>query len=354
MKLVFPKPASNEPSAAANSFATRVVRSTTRSKAPVFTLGSARSGTTLLYHTLLSAGGFAVLRSETHAFNVLEPAYGNWRVPTNRKKFVDAWLKTRMFKISGLDESEIRAMLMAECNDGGDFLRLFLGEIARKQAAERWAECTPDHLLYIERIKQTIPDALIIHIIRDGRDVALSLEKQKWIRPFPWDADRRLDVAALHWEWAVQRGREAGRKLGADYCEISFEQLVLDPRPVLAHLSDFIRQDLNYDRIREAAIGSVAHPNSSFQNGQRAGEFNPIGRWKEALPSEQIRTLEALVGDTLRELGYSTSDLEINTADRRQFARLRDRYNRYFDLKLWLKKKPRVGKFLVNKELDWL
>jgi hypothetical protein len=338
----------------ANSFAVPVVRSGSRSKAPVFTLGSARSGTTLLYHMLLSAGGFAVLRSETHAFNVIEPAYGDLTVPRNRKKLLDAWLKTRMFKLSGLEEREIRAKIMAECNNGGDFLRLFMGEIARKQGTERWAECTPDHLLLIDRIKQTIPDALIIHIIRDGRDVALSLDKQKWIRPFPWDADKHLDVAALHWEWVVQRGREAGRKLGADYCEISFEQLVLDPRPVLARLSEFIQQDLNYERIQEAAIGSVAQPNSSFQKGSSAGEFNPIGRWKQALSPEQIRTLEALVGNTLRELGYTTGDLESKTTGQRRIARRRDRYRHYFDLKLWLKKKPRVGKFLVNKELDWL
>ena len=40
-----------------------------RSKAPVFVLGCGRSGTKFLYHTLLSAGGFAVYHSESNAFN---------------------------------------------------------------------------------------------------------------------------------------------------------------------------------------------------------------------------------------------------------------------------------------------
>jgi hypothetical protein len=56
--------------------------------------------------------------------------------------------------------------------------------IARKQHVQRWADCTPEHLLYLKQIQQTIPGALIIHVLRDGRDVSLSLEKQGWIRPF--------------------------------------------------------------------------------------------------------------------------------------------------------------------------
>jgi len=325
-----------------------------RSRAPVFVLGSPRSGTTLLYHMVLSAGGFAVLRSETHFFNLFEPGFGDLRIARNKENLMHAWFATRMFRISQLKADEVRAKVMAECQNGGDLLRMFMGEIARKQGVERWAECTPDHLLYIERIKQTIPDALIIHVIRDGRDVALSLDKQRWIRPLPGDGERHLEVAALYWEWAVHRGRQAGRKLGGDYCEVSFEQLVRNPSPVLAEVSEFIQQDLNYDRIQKAAIGSIAQPNSSFQNGSQAGEFNPIGRWKEALSPEQIRTMEALIGDTLRELGHATAAVDSKTARQPQLARLRSRYRRYFDLKLWLKNKPGVGQLLVNKHLDWL
>ena len=77
---------------------------------------------------------------------------------------------------------------MAECRNGGDFLRIVMEEMCRKQGVERWAETTPDHLLYISWIKETIPDALVIHVIRDGRDVALSWEKKGQIRRLPWTA----------------------------------------------------------------------------------------------------------------------------------------------------------------------
>ena len=70
-----------------------------------------------------------------------------------------------------------------------------MGDIAEQQGASRWGECTPEHLLYIDKIKRDIPDAKVIHVIRDGRDVAVSLDRQRWIRPFPWDKKQSLLVA---------------------------------------------------------------------------------------------------------------------------------------------------------------
>src|ERR1700730_18323820 len=73
------------------------------SNAPVFVLGSPRSGTTLLYHMLLSSGGFAVYRSETHVFNMLETAYGDLGNASNKRKLMKAWLGSKLFRVSGLD-----------------------------------------------------------------------------------------------------------------------------------------------------------------------------------------------------------------------------------------------------------
>ena len=50
---------------------------TPRSNAPVFVLGCSRSGTTLLYHMLLSAGNFAINRAESAVLNLLEPRFGD-------------------------------------------------------------------------------------------------------------------------------------------------------------------------------------------------------------------------------------------------------------------------------------
>ena len=62
-----------------------------RSKAPVFVLGCPRSGTTLLYHMLLSAGNFVVYRAESQVFNLLEPRFGDLRVDRNKAALLEAW-----------------------------------------------------------------------------------------------------------------------------------------------------------------------------------------------------------------------------------------------------------------------
>src|SRR5579872_4409630 len=87
-------------------------RTRTRAKAPVFIVGSPRSGTTLLYHMILSAGNFAVYRSETHIFNVFAPHYGDLRMTANRAKMVDEWLQSKYFRLTGLDAAETRSYLM--------------------------------------------------------------------------------------------------------------------------------------------------------------------------------------------------------------------------------------------------
>jgi hypothetical protein len=302
-----------------------------KNKAPVFVLGCPRSGTTVLYHMLLSAGGFAVYRAESNVFNILAPRFRGMRSAEDRNELLELWLRSKLFRVSGLDAGEISAKIMAECRGGGDFLRIVMQEIARKQGVGRWADCTPEHLLYMEEIKRQIPDALFIHIIRDGRDVALSYVKQGWSYPLPWDRQEALGVAGLYWEWIVRKGRERGKRLGASYHEVRFEELIANPQETLSRIGVFIDHDLDYDRIQHNGIGSVSDPNSSFA-GESEGTFNPIARWKKKMSPQQIATFEGLVGGFLGELGYSPfSEAKPRTSLRA--ARLRATYLPMFEAK---------------------
>lgn len=304
-----------------------------RRKAPVFVLGCPRSGTTVLYHMLLSAGGFAVYRSESNVFNLLAPRFNGMRSASDRRQLMHHWLRSMLFRRSGLDARQIEATIMAECRGAGDFLRLVMEAVARAQKVPRWADCTPEHLLYMKEIKRQVPYALFIHIIRDARDVALSYVKQGWSYPLPWDRDERLGVAGLYWEWIVRKGREQGRALGADYQEVRFEELVGNPRRTLSQLGEFIEHDLDFDRIQSVGIGSVRQPNSSFA-GESEASFNPVARWKTKMSAKQIAAFEDLVGDFLRELQYPV------TSQKRwslRAARLRSTYLTMFETKRWIK-----------------
>src|SRR5438445_9217956 len=263
-----------------------------RGNAPVFVLGCGRSGTTLLYNMILSAGGFAADQAESNVINLLEPRFGNLSIRRNREKLMDAWINSKLFRVSGLNADEIRNKVLQECRNGGDFLRIIMGGMARHQGVRRWADCTPEHLLYMSRIKETIPDALIIHIIRDGRDVALSTDKLGYIKRAPWDRKPSVMAAGLYWEWMVRKGREDGRTLGDDYIEVRFEELVSEPRTTLAKLSHFIEHDLDYDHIQKIGIGSVSEPNTSFKGKSGTEKFNPLGRWTQGFSQENLVIFE--------------------------------------------------------------
>jgi Sulfotransferase family len=326
-------------------------RTSERSKAPVFVLGCGRSGTTLLYHMLLSSGNFAVYRTESNIINLLEPRFGDLSLRWNRRRMLKAWYDSRLYTLSGLDKKELEARLDAGCRNGGDFLRIFMEQVAEQQGMERWADCTPEHLLYLNRIKETIPDALIIQIIRDARDVTLSMDKGFWIRPLPWQMDKRLLVTGLYWEWIVQKGREFGRTIPNDYTEVHFEELVRSPRETLARLGQFIDHDLDYERIQKIGIGSVSEPNTSFHD---SGTFNPIGRWKEKFPPEQLKLFEGLIGSTLEELGYELATKGSGLENSSELKRLRTMYRAYFNSKLWLKANTPLGRLLVTRDLEWI
>jgi hypothetical protein len=322
-----------------------------RNKRPVFVLGSPRSGTTLLYHMLLSAGNFAIYRTESNVFNLLAPRFGDLSVERNKQELMKVWLRSKLFERSGLNGPAIESKVIAECRNSGDFLRIVMGEMCRQQGVERWADCTPDHLLYLDEIKKTIPEALVIHIVRDGRDVALSLEKQGWIRPFPWDRDKGVLIAGLYWEWIVTEGRKNGRLWGQDYTEIHFEDLITNPRPTLAKLSEFIAQDLDYDRIQKVGVGSVSDPNTSFKANGNAS-FNPVGRWKTQFTPDALAEFEYEVGSTLKELGYELGALSGRNGPHSSGRRAA--YRALYGGKLWLKRKTPLGRWLISDDLSHL
>jgi Sulfotransferase family len=316
-------------------------------KPPVFIVGCPRSGTSYLYHLLLSAGGFAEFRTQMNIFDVLEPIYGDLGDLKNKTRMMNDWLQSKAFDCSGLQAEQIKAKVLAECRGASGFLRIVMDEVARKQGVDRWIDSTPTNIPHLLRIKNDFPDARFVHIIRDGRDVALSLVKREWSRPLPWDRSKPLLAAGLYWEWIVRKGRKFGALLHPDYVEIKYEDLVAQPADVLQRLAVFLQHDLNYDRIREVSIGSVKNPLTAFKEEFAQGEFTPVGRWKNNFPPDQLIIFENLVGDYLKELGYALSangaETKTSTAKSRRLV-----YRAYYEVKQWAKINTPLSRLMVS------
>jgi hypothetical protein len=330
-----------------NSASTQRVSARSAMRPPVFIVGCPRSGTSFLYHLLLSAGGFAEFHTQMNAYDVLEPIFGNLSVLGNRKAAVAEWLRSKGFKVSGLDAQEIEAKILADCHGASDFLRIIMEEVARRQGVDRWIDSTPTNIPHMLRIRRDFPKAQFVHIIRDPRDVALSLDKQGWSRPLPWDKKRSLLAAALYWEWIVRKGRKLGAMLGLNYIEVRYEDLVERQRETLTMIGAFLHHDLDYDRVQQISIGSVKKPLTSFKEDLQKGQFTPVGRWKEKFPPGQLAQFEMLIGDYMQELGYQ---LSVDTAQNHSFGTMRKRmiYSLYYELKQWAKIHTPLSRMMVD------
>jgi hypothetical protein len=317
-----------------------------RNRAPVFVVGSARSGNTLLYNLLLSSGHFPQYRSEPVVFDLLVPRFGDFRRRRNREELMKYWVRSTQCRLAGLDPQLITARALNEISSAGEFLTSVMDDVARSQGCQRWAVWGPDNLLHMRAIKHQIPGALFIHVIRDGRDVAHALRTRGFIRPFPWDRRYRLLVSALHWKWKVRRGCSVGRELGSDYLEVRFEDLVLQPQPTLARIGDFIGAPLDYNVIRNS---QPIVPNTSFPE-ELSGSFAPVGRWKKQLRAEEVGQLEALIGDELQELGYPLSS-PIQTKPNLRLRSLQAAYPPFYSLKEWLRLRTPLGRLVSMNRL---
>jgi hypothetical protein len=324
-----------------------------RKRCPVFVIGCPRSGTNLLYDTLLSSGGFAIYRGRVPVYQVLIPRFGRLDRLENRKKIIAIWLRSEGFRRSGLDGVELTANVVENCRSGGDFLRIIMGEIARKQQVNRWAFYTPDTVVRVETVKKEIPEALFVHIIRDGRDIALSLRKLGDFNPFPWSRrSRSMEETALYWEWMVQKGRRHGRKIPNDYLEIRYEDLVEDVRRTLKGLSEFLDHDLDYDRVQTAALGTISKPNSSFREEAADAGFNAVQRWKRRLSQDQVASLEWQVGKTLEALGYARTASVHGWKPTVRDKWLRAFYPLLLESKIWVKMNTPLGRFSSLAKLE--
>lgn len=315
-------------------------------KPPIFIVGCPRSGTSFLYHLLLSAGGFARFHTQMNAYDVLDPIYRPSKSANHRRRMMRDWTQSKAFEASGLDAEHIGSRVIAECHSIGDFMRVVMNEVADAQQVERWVDSTPTNIPHMLRIAVDFPDAQFLHIIRDPRDIALSLEKRKWTRPLPWDKEKPLPAAGLYWEWIVRKGRKYGERLAGRYKEVRYESLVQEPEKVLPSIGEFLGEELDYRRIQQSSLGSVKNPLTSFSDDLKRGEFTPVGRWKQKFPLDQLQDLEDFVGDYMAELGYSRST---QPSGRTFFiGRNRLMYGWFYGLKQWAKVNTPLSRMFVN------
>jgi Sulfotransferase family len=191
---------------------------------------------------------------------------------------------------------------------------------ADRQGKARYAEKTPVNVLHLELLATTFPEARFVHLIRDGRDVALSY----------LDADfgaTSVPEAAVHWRRFVREGRRAGAVLGPGrYREVRYEDLIAGPEDVLRSLCDFL--ELSFDPAMltyHTRAGDLLRTTSHQEHHGRIAlpPTSGLRDWRRDMGARDLAAFEAIAGDVLDDVGYDRGVSDIPDDARRAARRAR-------------------------------
>ncbi len=274
---------------------------------PIFVLGCARSGTTLLQLMLHAHPRIAIppeTRFLTEAYEQRE-RFGDLREPANVDALVD-WIfvdpKQRLVRDLKLDVEEFRTRAHQVEPTLGSVLGLVLQMYAERWGKPRWGDKRPSYFKRIDALLAMFPDAQIVHLIRDGRDCVASLQRMPW-----WGSG---SIGAMqNWLAAMQTGARCRRRLRDDqFFELRYEDLVVNPRVELQRLCDFLGEEFDEAMLETSEAARDAVPKRKRRRHHRRTTHQvsdaAVGRWEGDLEPWEVTLMEAVAGRELQRQGY--------------------------------------------------
>jgi hypothetical protein len=277
-----------------------------------FICGATRSGTTLL-RLMLDSHPELAIPGETHF--IVPMIKATWRRGQSADELADLIVASERWGDFHLDEADVRARLRGvdplNCADAvREFFRLY----AERQGKERWGDKTPGYVRSMRLIQKVLPEARFIHIIRDGRDVALSVVPRSW-------GPSTIEEAADNWRRRIEVARRQKPHL-RHYLEVHYEDLVTDTEAVLRQVAAFCELDFDPTMLRyhERAAERLAEKARDLQKpwgtitaesrieshalAERPPQPDRVARWRTEMPEADRRAYEAIAGDMLTAVGY--------------------------------------------------
>ena len=276
----------------------------------VFFVGCARSGTTLLYR-LADAHPLMAITPELHWITDYFRE-GRWLGPRgvvtpdqvasmleNNKRFRQFKFTHREFEGLLVDGEPVPYVI---------FLNRLFGLYGRKRRKSLVGNKTPAFVRRIPVLHSLWPSAKFVHLIRDGRDVCLSVldwnHADRAAGRYSTWANDPVMTTALWWKRKVRLGRQGGQPLAAGlYCEMRYEDLVNCPATQCARMCAFL--DVRYDaamlRFHEGRMRT-----KPGLDAKRAWlPVTPgLRDWRAQMAPADVERFEAAAGDLLEELGY--------------------------------------------------
>src|SRR5919201_3624253 len=307
---------------------------------PLLLLGVSRSGTTLL-RVMLDRNSQLTIPEESFFVPLLADRHLR-RVHAD--DFLDDLRRLNTVREWGVPLDQVRARLTDEMPIARAIAVIY--EVyAEEQGKPRWGDKTPMYMRHLLLLRRLFPDAQHVHLIRDGRDAAISfLELPEGIAFETWAHPRTPAGFAALWRTEVAAARRLARRLGPErYLEVRYEDLVADAERVLKEICSFA--GLPFEPAMTDYAGSGSEERAHQQSLKRP--LTPgLRDWRTQMSPEGVGAFESVAGDLLRELGYETSS-DADTYGRLRLATYRLRLGAwraatfaYRRSRLWKRRHP--------------
>jgi len=275
---------------------------------PVFVVGMPRSGTTLL-SSLLDAHPDLVIAPETHYFTRCwtgEPirTHDDADRMLNR---LDQQPGVHDMDLSDEEWDTIRGRVQAHGTPThGDVLRVLLETFASRMEAPAWGEKTPDHLRFVPEMHRQFPEAVFVAIIRDPRDVILSLKGLPWSR-------NTLPEQAWTWRRYAARTVQYHQDYADRFFGLRYEDLITNPGGTLRELCAFLGMPFRASMLEleeQAARPFDAGREPWKQKSGRQIDASNREKWRTQMPESERVLVELIVGHWLTDYGYAQSPVQ--------------------------------------------
>lgn len=274
------------------------------SMSPVFIVGAPRSGTTMLQFILDDLPNLSMPTGESHFliplfrnqhdFSNLNTRAGMRRLLQTIDDFNPIFLYGDLHGLKFDVDQLTDAFLSEQRASVRDVINGIFEHNARGRGKTRWGDKTPYYALHLDKLVEWWPDARIIHLIRDGRDVALSLFGRK--HDF---GAYNIYYAAQYWQKYVDICREQGRLLPAgQYLEIRYEDILNDKPAAMRAVCDFIGEPYPDTSVQD--ISTQPKIARQLKNVNKENQ----GKWRHTLSAWKIRVFESEAGSSLQQFGY--------------------------------------------------
>jgi hypothetical protein len=222
--------------------------------------------------------------------------------------------KTGFFRLGLPDNVVEEAAQRARTYRG--FVSELYDEVARLHGKPLAGDKTPDYVRHLALLHHLFPRARFLHVIRDGRSVALSLLEWaaggKGPARFELWGQEPVAMCALWWRWQVSAGRRDGFALGPpSYREVQYEELVSRPERVLDDITRFLGLPQAPQMLRYHEGRMRSKPGLSAKQAWLPPTPG-LRDWREEMTARDLEVFEAVAGDLLFELGYQRTFVTIS------------------------------------------